>query len=67
MGKSISRREFLKGTAAGALGLATMGIVGCSTSASTGDTAESTTQAPSTTAATTTAVEESQEIGRAHV
>jgi len=64
MGKSISRREFLKGTAAGALGLATMGIVGCSTSASTGDTAESTTQAPSTTAAvTTTAVEESQASG----
>lgn len=33
MSKSISRKEFLKGTAVGAMGIAAMGLVGCSNTA----------------------------------
>jgi len=61
--KGISRRDFLRGTAAGAASLAAMGILGgCSTSAdtttaaeTTGSAAASTTAAPTTAAATTAA------------
>lgn len=51
MNKSISRRDFLRGTAAGVLSLAAMNIVGCGST----DSAETTTGAAESTAATTAA------------
>ncbi len=56
MNKPISRRDFLRGTAAGALSLAAMGIVGCSAGdapESSAQAAESSTEAASSAAAPT--------------
>lgn len=53
--KGISRRDFLKGTAAGAASLAAMGILGACASDAGTTTAAATTAAEGTTAAATTA------------
>ncbi len=60
MKKNISRRDFLKGAAAGAVGIATAGMLsGCATgSAVDGTTVASTTDAATTAASTTAAATE---------
>lgn len=55
MSKNISRRDFLRGTAAGALGLAAIGLTGCASPAASTTAAASDETAADTAAATTAA------------
>lgn len=61
MSQKLTRRDFLKGTAVSAIGVAAASILGCSTPAAAATTAAETpadtTAAPATTAAQTTAAE----------